>query len=234
MRKCTFLVAAGIGIGAATLAPAEDLSFEDRVRAFILDNPEVIVDALNILAQREAKAATEARLEAFPELFTDTARLGVGDPNAPLRVVEFFDYKCVPCKAVHPHLVDLVAAHPNLRVEMRHLPILTPGSERAARFALATEAAYGEQAYGDVHERLWEIRGPLNAAGFQRLAEELELDYAKIEAGMQSPEIDARITYNRDAAIALEVLGTPAFITKSSVVFGSTDIEALAETWLSQ
>lgn len=234
MRIHALLVATGISVGAVATASAEEMSFEERVRVFILDNPEVILEALNVLAEREAKAATAAKLTSFPELFTDPARLGEGDATAPLRVVEFFDYKCIPCKAVHPQLVELVDAYPSIRIEMRHLPILSPGSERAARFALAAEAAYGAKAYGEVHERLWEIRGPLNAAGFQRVAEELDLDYDKIEAGMESEAIDARINYNRDVAIALEVLGTPAFVTKDSVAFGSIDIEALAQVWLSQ
>ena len=49
-----------------------------------------------------------ARVAAFPELFSDAPRLGEGDPSAPIRVVEFFDYKCVPCKEVHPGLVSFV------------------------------------------------------------------------------------------------------------------------------
>ncbi len=218
----------------ATATQADEMSFEDRVRAFLLDNPEVIVEALTILSEREAKARTAALLAGFPQLFTDAPRLGEGAPDAPLRVVEFFDYKCVPCKAVHPEIVSFVAEHPEVRVEMRHLPILTPGSERAARFALATDAVHGAEAYAAVHEALWNIRGPLNAAGFQRVAGQLGLDYAPIEAAMESDEIDARIAYNRDAAIALEVLGTPAFLTKDSVVFGSTDMDALSNLWLSQ
>lgn len=215
-------------------AQAEDASFEDRVRAYILDNPEIILEALTILSEREAKAATVAKLSAFPDLFTDPPRLGEGAANAPLRVIEFFDYKCMPCKAVHPQLIDFVEDHPEVRVEMRHLPILSPGSERAARFALATEVAYGPEAYRAVHDELWQIRGPLNTAGFRRVADALGLDFERIYAGMDSAAIDARITYNRDVAIALDILGTPAFLTETSVAFGSTDVDAMSQAWLSQ
>ncbi|MCV3273308.1 DsbA family protein [Roseobacter sinensis] len=204
------------------------------MRAFILDNPEIIVEALEILAEREARAETQARLAAYPELFADAARLGEGDVAAPRRIVEFFDYKCVPCKTIHPALVEFVAAHPEVRLEMRQLPILTPGSERAARFALASREIYGDETYRAVHDRLWDVRGPLNTAGFQRIAGTLDLDFAKIAPVMESEAVTSRITYNRDVAIALGVLGTPAFVTPDSVVFGSTDIEALSEVWLSR
>ncbi len=218
----------------AAMAFAEEPSFEDRVRAFLLENPEVILEALTILSEREARAALAAKLANYPELFSDAPRLGEGKPDASLRVVEFFDYKCAPCKAIHPRLVEFAENHPDVRMEMRHLPILTPGSERAARFALATEAAYGLEMYRDVHDQLWDTSGPLNMAGFQRIADERGLDFERIASLMESDAIDMRISYNRDVAIALEILGTPAFVTQESVTFGSTDVEAMVETWLSQ
>ncbi|MEO0804558.1 MAG: DsbA family protein, partial [Cyanobacteria bacterium J06642_2] len=201
MRKAPLLAAVILTLGTVPAASAEDVSFEDRVRAYILDNPEVIVEALQILAEREARAATIAKLEAFPDLFTDDARLGEGAADAPLRIVELFDYKCVPCKTVHPTLVSFAQQHPEIRIEMRHLPILTPGSERAARFALATQMTYGNDAYRAVHDELWEIRGPLNPAGFQRVANALSLDFQKIAPAMESEAVTARINYNRDVAI---------------------------------
>lgn len=234
MRFQSFIGIFGVMVASLGVASAEEASFEDRVRAYLLENPEVIVEALRILSEREVRAAMTARVAEFPELFSDTARLGEGDPAAPIRVVEFFDYRCVPCKEVHPGLVAFVEEHPEVRIEMRHLPILTPGSERAARFALATEATYGTSEYRAVHDRLWQMRGPLNMAGFQRIADDLGLDFERIEQAMDNEAISARIDFNRDVAIALEVLGTPAFVTRDSVTFGSTDIAALSANWLSR
>ncbi|MEM6388012.1 MAG: DsbA family protein [Pseudomonadota bacterium] len=213
---------------------SQELSFEDRVRGYILANPEVIIEAMEILAERERRAEITERIAAFPELFVDAARLGEGDAAAPQRVIEFFDYKCAPCKAMHPALVEFTDSHPEVRVEMRHLPILTPGSERAARFALATRETYGDKAHKAVHRELWDIQGPLNAAGFQRVATELSLDFQKIAPAMESEAVSARIDYNRNVAIALGVLGTPAFLTPDSMVFGTTDIDALGKLWLNR
>ncbi len=213
---------------------AEDDAFEERVRAFLLENPEVIIEALSILSERETRAATIERVAAFPELFDDAPLLSEGDTSGPVRVVEFFDYKCVPCKVVHPDLVRFLEGRTDVHVDMRHLPILTPGSERAARFALATEAVYGTDEHRLVHDKLWDIRGPLNDAGFRRVADDLGLDFDRIVQLMDSEDVDARIAYNRNVAISLEILGTPAFVTRDSVTFGSTDVDALAKVWLSQ
>lgn len=220
-----------------SLAPqvaAEELPFEDRVRAYLLENPEVIVEALTILSEREAKAAMRAKVAAYPALFSDAPRLGLGAADAPIRVIEFFDYKCVPCQTVHPVLAEFVDANPEVRIEMRHLPILTPGSERAARFALAVREVAGDAAYARVHERLWSIRGPLNSAGFRRIAEDEKLDFDAIAPVMESNVVTDRIDFNRDVAIALEVLGTPAFVTPDSVIFGVTDIDVLSKAWVNR
>ena len=190
--------------------------------------------ALEILSEREAAQELRARLSAFPELFSDPPRLGLGAADASIRVVEFFDYKCGPCKAMHPVLADFVERHSDVRIEMRHLPILTPGSERAARFALAVAEAFGTSVYAQVNERLWTVRGPLNTASFEKIAEDQGIDFGAVEPLMHSEAITRRITYNRDLAIALDILGTPAFVSANSVSFGTTDIDTLSAGWLSQ
>ncbi len=217
-----------------TFAHDDDAEFEARVRAFLMQNPEVILEAMTSLAERERMSEQSAAIAAFPDLLTEKPVLGIGDVSAPLRVVEFFDYRCAPCKAMHPGLVSLVDASPELRIEMLQLPILSPGSERGARFALAVKEIAGPEAYGRVHDRLWQLRGPLNTGNFERISKEESLDWALIKLAMESEVVSARIDRNRDIAIALEILGTPAFVTPNSISFGQSDIDALAEVWLSQ
>ena len=223
-----------ICLATVSTAHDDDAEFEARVRAFLLKNPEVILEAITSLAEREKTMAESQAISAFPNLFIDVGALGIGDVSASVRVVEFFDYRCAPCKAIHPELVSLVEATPQLRIEMRQLPILSPASERGARFALAVKELSGLDAYRKVHDRLWQLRGPLNAASFERIAREESLDWSLIKEMMESEAVSARIEQNRDIAIALEILGTPAFVTSNSISFGQSDINALAEVWLNQ
>lgn len=207
-------------------------SFEDRVRAYLLEHPEVILEALEILANREARAEMSARIAVHADLFDEPPMHGLGIPNAPIRVIEFFDYKCLPCKNIHPELVEFVRLNPNVRIEMLHLPILTPGSERGARFALAVRALEGDEAYARVHDAIWAEDGALTTRTFQTIAEAHGLDFSEIEDEMQSDAITARINRNRDIAVHLEILGTPAFLTHSAVTFGQSNVTDLAEIWL--
>lgn len=213
---------------------AHEDNFEDRVRDYILNNPEIILEALETLSERQAQAALVEKIAAYPDLFEGSAVLGIGSADATVRVVKFFDYKCVPCKAIHPHLEALVTDRPDLLIEMKHLPILTPGSERAARFALATQLALGDAAYVAVHEALWQVHGPLNTVGFKRIADDLGLDFARIEEAMDAEPVTAEVDGNRDIAIDLGILGTPGFLTSDSLVVGETNTDRLAALWLSQ
>lgn len=232
-RTLTF-GAALCGLVTTSLADTTDDTFEARVRAYLLSNPEVILEALEALSAREAQAAMAAKISKYPDLFSEPAVLGIGPKDASIRIVEYFDYRCAPCKALHPKLTRALQAHPDVRVEMRQLPILSPGSERAARFALAVKHIAGSDTYVAVHEALWKVKGPLRAVVFERLAVQHDLDWETLQTEMSSEAVSDRIARNRDMAIDLEILGTPAFVTPASVSFGSADAEALVMEWLSQ
>jgi len=218
----------------AALAQSTDSEFEARVREYLLSNPEVIVEALHILSERERKDAVLAKLKSYKDHFDAPPALGLGAPDAPIRVIEFFDYKCAPCKAMHADLKAAVAANPNLRLEMKQLPILSPGSERAARFALAVKGVAGTDPYHKVHEQLWAMSGPLRNSAFKALALEQGLDWMQVETAMNSAMVSDQIARNRDMAIDLGIFGTPAFVTLSSISFGQQDVEGLIASWLSQ
>ncbi len=208
--------------------------FEERLRSYLLAHPEIILEAMETLSERERRAAQTAQIAKHADMFGQTPILGIG-PDAPEHtVIEFFDYRCAPCKALHPKLKAALKDHPTIRVEMRHLPILSPGSERGARFALAAKNVGSPAQYRGVHEALWTLKGPLREPTFEKIALEHGLDWAAVRAEMKSDAVSARISTNRDIAIDLQIHGTPAFVTPTSVSFGGTDAEALVAGWLNQ
>ena len=232
--KSLILPLALLSFTTASAALSDDAEFDARVRDYLLRNPEVILEAMEILATRQTEDAFAAQLAKFPGILDPISSIGLGNINAPMRVIEYFDYKCAPCKAMHPKLQDLVSRNPDLRIEMRHLPILSPGSERATRFALATELVAGSDAYARVHKQLWHLKGPMAEVSFAAIAADEGLDYDAIAARMDDDQITARIDTARDVAIALGIRGTPAFLTELGVDVGQADVEGLAAKWLSQ
>ena len=141
-------------------AQAESLS-EDRVKKLVLEaireNPEIVLEAVQIIEQREQ----QRQAEAAATVLSDNRDLLENDPNAPVlgnpegdvTVVEFFDYNCPYCRRVKPHIEALLEEDPNVRLVYREWPILGDGSVFAARAALASR----EQ--GKYEEFHWALMG---------------------------------------------------------------------------
>ena len=116
--------------------------FEQRVREYLLRNPEVIMEALRILQERQRAAEAEGLkrtiAERSDEILNDPAAPVGGNPAGDVTLVEFFDYNCPYCRRVAPTVAELEEADPDLRLVYKEFPILGPGSQFAARAALAS------------------------------------------------------------------------------------------------
>ncbi|MHB1060233.1 MAG: thioredoxin domain-containing protein, partial [Rhodanobacter sp.] len=99
--------------------PADQAAFEERVRAYLLAHPEVIVDALRELDRRQKAEAETQQRQAIAE-HRDDLLAGDGDPVAGnpagvVTVVEFFDYRCPYCKAVAKDMLETLEAEGDVR-----------------------------------------------------------------------------------------------------------------------
>lgn len=114
-------------------------------------------------------------------------------------------------------LAQLKAQYPDdVRVVYRHLP-LTELHDKAALAAEATEAANAQDQFWPMHDLLFERFNewtPLTPEQFRDVlseyAAELGLDVAAFDAALDSGEHTAKVQADREAAIALGLLSTPA------------------------
>lgn len=195
------LLSAG-GTASARQVPAgEDL--DAAIRDYLLNNPEVLREALD---PRRQLAANAARLRG--ELFGAEEAPAAGDLDGPVTVVEFFDYRCGYCKRALA-AVRSVLERPGVRLELREFPILGADSERTARAALAAER---QGRYLQAHLALMAREDGLDQASIEAAAAEAGLDVARLLADMDAPEIGERIDANKALAARLGVTGTPAFL----------------------
>ena len=126
-------------LGATPAAPdAVDPEFGEQVRAYLLQNPEVIFEAVAEFERRNAQAQGDmdgALIEANAEaLFNDPMSWVGGNPEGDVTLVEFLDYKCGFCKRALPEVDALLEQDDNIRVIVKELPILGAESELASRF----------------------------------------------------------------------------------------------------
>ncbi|MEJ8562753.1 DsbA family protein [Yoonia sp. GPGPB17] len=228
MRK---LIAAALMTLLPFGAVAQDLS-EDEVKQLaleaILENPQIIMDALAILEEQRNEAQALARADL---LLRERASLE-GDPNAPFIgnadgqavVVEFFDYNCPYCKRAADNIKALIAADEDVRVVYREWPILGEGSVFAARAALAARA---QGKYEEMHWGLMEMRGRAEEASVLALARSIGLDMDQLVADMQSEAVDSHINTSRQLAQSLGFTGTPAFVIGDALVPGAVPLADL-------
>ena len=233
MRVHPILLAILMAIVLPSLSLAQDIS-DDRIKALIAEtlreNPDLVLEALQALEARQA----EAQAAAAAAVLTDERAVLERDPNAPVMgnpegdvtVVEFFDYNCPYCKRAMPEVDALLAEDGNVRLVMREWPILSEGSDFAARAALA---ARKQGKYAEMHNALMGMRGKVEADTVLRVAGEIGLDVEMLKADMQSPEIEEHIATSMRLAEALGFNGTPSFVIGDQLIPGFVEKAQLAE-----
>ena len=132
-----------------------------------------------------------------------------GDPAAPVTVVEYGDFECPYCGAVH-EIVQAArkAFGGNLRVAFRHFP-LRASHPRALPAAKAAEAAGEQGRFWDMHDRLYRHQSELSDEDLVGYARELGLDLDRFRASLDAPAHEARIRDDLASAAASGAQGTP-------------------------
>lgn len=237
LRAALFAVALAVG-AAGPSAAADTASFDAAqteaigriVRAYLVEHPEVLVEAMNVLEQRQAavqKAEARKVIEKLrPQIERDADAPVLGNANGDVTVVEFFDYRCGYCKLVYQAMMKVIADDGKVRLVLKDLPVLDPDSEVAARAGLAAgrQGKYAEfLAAGLAH------KGAFTEDAILAIGQKIGLDIAKLRKDMADPAIDRLLDRNRDLARALEIRGTPAFVIGDEVIPGAVNERALKE-----
>ncbi|RYH06962.1 DsbA family protein [Tropicimonas sp. IMCC6043] len=221
--------AAGLALPAAaldlsSLTDDERAAFRDEVRAYLLEKPEVLMEAIAVLESRQeqAQVANDATLIAAnaADLFESEADWVGGNPEGDVTIVEFVDYRCTYCRKAYPEVNELIESDGNIRLVLKEFPILGEQSVASSRMALATKLALGDDAYEKVHDALITFRGEVNPLSVKALASDLDLDAEAILAKMDAPEIDAILAQNHALAQRMQISGTPTFVVGEQMLRG--------------
>src|SRR5262249_40362801 len=119
----------------------------------------------------------------------------VGTPNAPVDLVEFFDYGCPHCRAAAPIFEEVVTQHPNdVVMQWKRFP-LRKETVDAAKGALAA-AKQGK--FAAMHKTLFAHQGSLSREEVFGYAKDIGLDMQKFEKDFNDPATEARVTADKD------------------------------------
>lgn len=208
----------------SAMSDGERTEFRAEIRNYLLENPEVLMEAIAVLEQRKTEAQAQddvALVNANAEdLFNDPSSWVGGNPDGDITIVEFLDYRCGYCRKAHPEVAELIKSDGNIRVIVKELPILGEQSVLASRFALSVLQNEGDAAYKTVNDQLMALRAEITPESLETLSEKLGLDTSAVMSGMVAPSVDAVIAENRALAQRLQINGTPSFVFKDQMLRG--------------
>lgn len=217
----------------ASLSNDERDAFRAEVRAYLLDNPEVLMEAIAVLETRNAQQAEVSDREMISSnavaLFETPTDLVLGNPDGDITMVEFLDYRCGYCKKAHADVGALLEKDGNIKLIIKEFPILGDASVLASRFAIAVHLVAGDQAYAEVHEALMTAGNNTSEASLKRLVRGMDFDVDAVMAKMDEEEITQIIATNHALGQAMQINGTPAFVMESELIRGYVPYDSMIE-----
>lgn len=208
----TALVALVFGFAGAGLWSLSGLG-EQRTRAFLVANPDILPAMAEALQRQEAQAKLA---ELGGEVTRPFPGAVLGNPQGTRTLVKFTDYGCSFCRSSEKDVQALIASDPQLRVVIREWPIFD-GSEDAARMALA---AADQGKYAAFYQAMF-AAGPPSPATIAKAAAATGLDMAKAREFAASDAVAAELAQNMQLARALGFTGTPSWVAGGRILEGA-------------
>ena len=137
----------------------------------------------------------------------------VGNPDAPVQVVEYADFGCPACRGLHEAgTMDRLAEQfgDDISIEYRHFPVITADSPKAAE---ASQCAAEQGAFWIYHDYLFEEASQgLGAAALKEYATAVNLDSTTFDQCLDSGKYADVVEMDQMAALTAGARGTPTVL----------------------
>jgi len=215
-------------------APTNKAEVEQIIRAYLLENPEIIEEALVLLDERRDR---DSIIAVTNELHKDKRDFSIGPENATVMLVEFFDYNCAFCKQSTAWVQSVMKNYPDdVRIVFKELPILERRTQTSRNAAKAALAAHKQGKYMEMHLALMDGTA-LNSKFITSVAVKIGLNLKKFNADLADSDLDEQLEDALYLASRIPGLtGTPFFIINDKfLASGNTDaLQAMLDEALSQ
>lgn len=182
------------------------------------------------------QASQQTAQVALPVIPADDSR-SLGDPNAPVTIIEYSDFQCPFCQRHIVETFPLIKANyidtGKVRYVFRNF-IAVPQHTVAPAAAVASLCAAEQQQFWPMHERLfkqpdqWYILPDRANAMFADYAIDLGLDTGAFARCLQRPELPQQVASETQAAFELGLRGTPGFFVGRQFINGAQSYPVFA------
>lgn len=188
---------------------------EAVVRDFVKSNPEIVVEALNSYRTKqfaESQKKTQETVDQLRATLENNKKDPViGNANAKIKVIEFFDYYCGYCRKMLGINEQILSNNPDIQFIFKELPILGESSKKASRAAIAINML-DESKYKQFQKELLNLNEDATDELIKSIVRKIGIDVDNFSKALQNPEIDAILQDNIKVATQLELHGTPSYI----------------------
>ena len=220
-----------------TLEPAaaiiEKATLHAEIRAYILENPDIVFEAVAIVREREAEEESKRDIDLVKEnrdeLHDDGRSYVGGNPEGDITLVEFLDYRCGYCRKAYEDVEALLAEDGNIRFVIKEFPILGDASVVMAQFAIAAKKLHGPDVYKSIHDTLMFFSGEPTPKALAEIATAFGLEPTRIIEKMMSEVVMEEIESNRALGQKMQISGTPTFILGETMMRGYLPLDAMRE-----
>ena len=186
-----------------------------EVQRFILENPEIIIEAIRLYQQKKEEEKSEVELQLLKS-----------------KSNEFIDYKCSYCKQNHKIIWDMLDRNPDVKLIVKEFPILGNQSVLAAKALLAILLSDTNEVYKAFSEMLIEYNGPININILKTFASRSGSTISDLNLAINSEQVSFLLAKNVSLAESLSIQGTPTFVIEDRIVRGfisKNEFEKLVE-----
>lgn len=203
---------------------------EKIVRDYLIQNPQILLEMQQALEAKQQAAQAIAQKQTIAdrkeEIYNSSYQIEIGDPQAKVTIVEFFDYNCGFCQRALGDMNRMIESGDSVRFVLKEFPVLGEASFEASKVSMAFSRVMPEK-YAEFHIALLGMEGGKDGARAMQLAVEMGADEEAVKAEMENPAILETIREVYDIADGLGITGTPSYLIGDKVVFGAVGYDKL-------
>ena len=215
------------------MTSADRETLQKEIRRYILENPDIIFEAADLVRKREAALEIQEDEDLirsnFDEVFYDDYSYVGGNPDGDITLIEFVDYRCGYCRKASEIVREFLKVDRNIRFVVKEFPILGEASLNSSKFAVAVKNVGGPEKYKSVHDILLTLTADPNEPYLRRIATELQLNPEELFKAMESEPVLKEISRTIELAQKLKISGTPTFILDKQLLRGFVPLDVLLQ-----
>lgn len=159
-------------------------------------------------------------------------RISLGNPAAPVTIVEFTDFQCPYCSRGAATVKQLMSKYEGkIRLVVRHFPLPSHKAAMPAALYFEAIALQSPEAAWKFYDEIFADQSKLVGGEdyLKKVAESLGLDKDRLEKDLGNEQIKARIASDMKDFETSRFDGVPVFVINGTVLVGAQPVEVFTE-----